>query len=50
MTSDVKDAVDRNCDVYITGEKFLYTVQYAKFAGINIIVGSHTYTENLPIS
>ena len=45
MTSDVKEAVDRNCDVYITGEKVLYTVQYAKFAGINLIVGSHTHTE-----
>ncbi len=45
MTRDVKDAVDRNCDVYITGEKVLYTVQYAKFTGTNLIVGSHTYTE-----
>ena len=34
-----------NCDVYITGEKVLYTIEYAKLAGINLIVGSHTFTE-----
>jgi len=45
MTNDVKDAVDRECDVYITGEKVLYTVLYARFAGIDLIVGSHTFTE-----
>ena len=44
-TKDIKDALKRNCDVYITGEKTLYTIQYAEFAGINLIVGSHTYTE-----
>lgn len=42
---DVKEAVEHNCDVYITGEKILYTVQYAKLKGINLIVGSHTFTE-----
>lgn len=45
MTSDVKDAVDKGCDVYITGEKVLYTLQYAEFTGINLIIGSHTFTE-----
>lgn len=45
MTNDVKVAVDQNCDVYITGEKVLYTIQYAKFAKINLIIGSHTFTE-----
>jgi len=45
MTKDVKEAVDRGCDVYITGEKMLYTVEYAQFAGINLIIGSHTFTE-----
>jgi putative NIF3 family GTP cyclohydrolase 1 type 2 len=45
MTSDVKDSVDRGCDVYITGEKMLYTVLYAHFAGIDLIVGGHTFTE-----
>lgn len=45
MTDNVKEAVDNNCDVYITGEKVLYTIQYAKFTDINLIVGSHTFTE-----
>lgn len=45
MTSDIKEHVEHNCDVLITGEKTLYTVQYCEFAGINLIVGSHTYTE-----
>lgn len=45
FTTDVREAIDRNCDVYITGEKVLYTIEYAKFAGINLIVGSHTFTE-----
>lgn len=41
----IRDALHAGCDVYITGEKTLYTIQYAKFAGINLIVGSHTFTE-----
>ena len=45
LSSDIKEHVEHNCDVYITGEKILYTVQYSEFAGINLIVGSHTYTE-----
>lgn len=45
FTSDVKEAVDNHCDVYITGEKTLYTIEYAKFVGINLIIGSHTFTE-----
>lgn len=45
FTTDVREAIDRNCDVYITGEKVLYTIEYAKFAGVNLIVGSHTFTE-----
>jgi putative NIF3 family GTP cyclohydrolase 1 type 2 len=44
-TDLVKEAVDRGCDVYITGEKVLYTVAYARFARINLLVGSHTGTE-----
>jgi dinuclear metal center YbgI/SA1388 family protein len=42
---DVKDASNLGCDVYLTGEKILYTVQYAKYSKINLIVGSHTFTE-----
>jgi dinuclear metal center YbgI/SA1388 family protein len=45
MTSHMKEYVDKECDAYITGEKMLYTIEYAKFAGINLIVGSHTFTE-----
>lgn len=45
FTPDVREAVERNCDVYITGEKVLYTIEYSKFVGINLIIGSHTFTE-----
>lgn len=44
-TTDFKEIVDENCDVYITGEKILFTVEYARFKKINLIVGSHTGTE-----
>lgn len=42
---DVKDAAELGCDLYLTGEKILYTVQYAKYSKINLVVGSHTFTE-----
>ena len=42
---DIKDAVNLGCDAYFTGEKLLYTVQYAKYSKINLLVGSHTFTE-----
>ncbi|MGE5396635.1 MAG: Nif3-like dinuclear metal center hexameric protein [Chitinophagales bacterium] len=45
MTDEIHDAVERGCDTYITGEKMLYSIEYAAFAGINLIVGSHTFTE-----
>lgn len=45
MTSDLKLAYDLGCDTYITGEKVLYTIQYARFTGMNLIIGSHTNTE-----
>ena len=44
-TSYVKECVNRDCDLYITGEKNLYMVLYAKYAGIHLVVGSHTFTE-----
>ena len=44
-TSNLKEAVDEKCDLYLTGEKVLYTVEYAKLHNINLIVGSHTFTE-----
>ena len=45
LTNYMKEAVDRNCDVYITGEKTLYTVLYARYTCLNLIIGSHTFTE-----
>jgi len=44
-STDVKVAVDKACDVYITGEKVLYTIEYAEFKKMNLIIGSHTFTE-----
>ncbi|MGG0240467.1 Nif3-like dinuclear metal center hexameric protein [Bacillus rhizoplanae] len=44
-TDHIQAALDSGCDTYITGEKTLYTVQYAQFKNINLIVGSHTFTE-----
>lgn len=41
----ISEAFDLGCDVYFTGEKLLYTVEHAKFKGINLMVGSHTFTE-----
>ncbi|MDQ0885517.1 dinuclear metal center YbgI/SA1388 family protein [Paenibacillus sp. V4I9] len=44
-TKNILDAVKLGCDAYLTGEKTLYTVQYAQYVGMNLIVGSHTFTE-----
>ncbi len=44
-TNHVKEAVDRGCDAYITGERMLYTLEYARFAGLDLFIGSHTFTE-----
>jgi putative NIF3 family GTP cyclohydrolase 1 type 2 len=44
-TNNILDAVKLGCDAYITGEKTLYTIQYAQYVGMNLIVGSHTFTE-----
>ena len=44
-TALISQAKEAGCDVYVTGEKTLYSVQYAKFIGLNQIVGSHTFTE-----
>ena len=49
LTNDIKVAVDYKCDTYITGEYVLYSQQYAKFTGINLLVGSHTNTEILGV-
>lgn len=42
---DIKTCVDMGCDAYFTGEKLLYTVEYARYVKINLVVGSHTFTE-----
>ena len=44
-SNHIKRALEYGCDTYITGEANLYTIQYAQFAGINLLVGSHTFTE-----
>ncbi len=44
-TDLIKLALEEGCDTYITGEASLYTIQYAQFVGINLLVGSHTFTE-----
>ena len=44
-TECMKEAIEKGCDVYITGEFNLYTIQYAQLKGINLIIGSHTFTE-----
>lgn len=44
-TTCLKESVENKCDVYITGEVNLYLIQYAKFKGINLIIGSHTFIE-----
>jgi dinuclear metal center YbgI/SA1388 family protein len=44
-TECLKEAVENKCDVYITGECNLYTIQYAQLKGIDLIIGSHTFTE-----
>lgn len=44
-TDHIKFALNQGCDTYITGEVSLYTIQYAQFTGVNLLVGSHTYTE-----
>ena len=45
LTSDMQEAVEEECDLYITGEKILYTLEYAQLHRINLIVGSHTFIE-----
>lgn len=42
---DIMEAKEEGCDTYITGEKNLYLIEFAQFHNINLIVGSHTFTE-----
>jgi len=43
-TACLRESVENKCDVYITGECNLYTIEYAQLKGINLIIGSHTFT------
>jgi putative NIF3 family GTP cyclohydrolase 1 type 2 len=45
LTDYVKECADLGCDLFLTGEKTLYTVEYARFRRIHLVVGSHTFTE-----
>ena len=45
MTNHIKEAADKGCDTYITGETSLYSVEYARYRRINLVVGTHTHTE-----
>jgi dinuclear metal center YbgI/SA1388 family protein len=44
-SNHIKFALEEGCDTYVTGEATLYTIQYAQFKKINLLVGSHTFTE-----
>lgn len=41
----LKTALEHQCDVYITGESDLYTLQYAQYHQLNLIIASHTFME-----
>jgi len=45
VTNAMKEAADLRCDTYVTGESSLYSVQYARYRRINLVVGTHTQTE-----
>jgi len=49
LTPHLKIGVDKGCDVYITGEKILYTIEYAQHVNMSLIIGSHTFTETLGV-
>jgi len=39
------EALNRDADLYITGETGLYLLEYASFRKVNVLVYSHNYTE-----
>lgn len=45
LSPEVNLAYEKGCDTYITGEKILYTLELAEFKKMNLIIGSHTFTE-----
>ncbi len=44
-TECMKEFYDKGCDLYITGEKSLSTVQYAEFRNSNLIICDHSAME-----
>ncbi len=46
----LEEAIENDCDVYITGGYNLDFLLYAKYMKISLLIGSHTYTEQLGIS
>jgi len=45
LTTDMAVSLEEGCDLYLTGEKILYSIEYAKLNELNLVVGSHTFTE-----
>lgn len=45
LTTYAKEAKDKDCDLYITGERSLYLVQYCMFVRMNLVICSHTFSE-----
>lgn len=44
-TTLVRDALQYDIDLYVTGETNLYLLEYAKYKNVNVLVYSHNYTE-----
>lgn len=42
---DMQQAIELNCDAYITGEKKMKTILYAQHMKLNFLLGSHIFTE-----
>jgi len=45
LTDVLHEAADLGCDTFVTGESALYSVEYARYRRMNLIVGTHTQTE-----
>ena len=45
LTKYAHEARNAKCELYITGEQSLYLIQYCLIAGLNLMIGSHTFTE-----
>lgn len=45
LTDAMAFSVESDCDIYLTGEKVLYTIEYAELHAMDLVIGSHTFTE-----